>query len=77
MNVVMKKEGAGRAFMPEAQKKWSDFPIGAAFPPNGAWKGQPQLTAPARKSPFFRADEPPPAARKAKEYAPSPDRVMF
>jgi|GEM_PF-5337868 len=44
MNVVVKNEGR-KALMPEGQKKWSDFPIGAAFPPNGAWKGQPQLVA--------------------------------
>jgi len=44
MNIVMKKDGKN-ALMPEGQKKWSDFPIGAAFPPNGAWKGQPQLVA--------------------------------
>ena len=75
MNVVVKKEGRGNALMPEEQRKWSNFPIGAAFPPNGAWKGQPQLF----KSPFFREGELLPAAKKRaqKEYNPSSDRVMF
>ena len=73
MNVVMKKDGTRGAVMPEEQKKWSNFPIGAAFPPNGAWKGQPQLF----KSPFFRKDEPRLAAKREKEHSPPSDRVMF
>ncbi|MFA5930257.1 MAG: hypothetical protein WC861_05215 [Candidatus Micrarchaeia archaeon] len=44
MNVVANANGK-RALMPEEQGKWSNFPVGAAFPPNGAWKGQPRLFA--------------------------------
>ena len=73
MNVVMKKDGTRGAVMPEEQKKWSNFPIGAAFPPNGAWRGQPQLF----KSPFFRGGEKPQAAKREKGYSPPSDRVMF
>ncbi|MCX6771575.1 MAG: hypothetical protein NTX79_05970 [Candidatus Micrarchaeota archaeon] len=52
MNVMASKDTNGRTvLMPSGQKKWSDFPIGAAFPPNGQWKGQPQLVE--RKGPNF------------------------
>jgi len=55
MNVMKTKQGGQAVLMPDEQKKWSNFPVGAAFPPNGAWKGQPQLVA--KSGPNFEASE--------------------
>ncbi|GEM_PF-2408016 len=56
--------------------KWTHLPIGMPYWNEGWAGGQPQLFKP--KSPFFRVGEPPPvAAKEAKKYDPSSNRVMF
>jgi hypothetical protein len=60
--------------------KWTHLPIGVPYW-NGGWTGgQPELSKPAEKTPFFRVKETPPDLARKKDkgnYEPSPDRVMY